>query len=83
MFFCVNICILLFFKKFILCYLIKVLFKFQVNYGFPPETNYSQCNEPNFVTASMSLAPYSTTYSTTSSTASQNASSYTLPSQVS
>lgn len=63
--------------------LIMIYEIFQVNYGFPQEVNYSQCDTSNFVTTSMSLAPFSAAYSTTSSTASQNVTSYSLPSQVS
>ncbi|XP_035228398.1 recombining binding protein suppressor of hairless-like isoform X2 [Stegodyphus dumicola] len=53
----------------------------EVNYGFPPETNYPQCTDQDFVTTNMSLAPFSATYSSASNTATQNAASYTLPSQ--
>ncbi|GIZ01263.1 uncharacterized protein CEXT_813051, partial [Caerostris extrusa] len=61
-------------------HLINKIMNENVNYGFPPETSYPLGNDQNFVTATMSLAPYSVSYSTTSSTATQNA-SYTTTSQ--
>ncbi|GFY66558.1 suppressor of hairless protein homolog [Trichonephila inaurata madagascariensis] len=56
------------------------IYMLEVSYGFPPETNYSLGDDQSFVTATMSLAPFSVSYSTTSSTATQNA-SFTTTSQ--
>ncbi|XP_015921747.2 recombining binding protein suppressor of hairless isoform X3 [Parasteatoda tepidariorum] len=76
--------VLLFFflcKLFFFYFFLKFVFTFEVNHGFQPAQEYSNFEDQSFVTASMSLAPYTTAYSSASSTPSQNASSYSITSQ--